>query len=415
MGCVYENLRALSAATLLFALSSLALGAAAQHVETVTLTGAKRTRAATILELLPRSPPAFYSDLELLETERRISNLGIFDQVAVVRSGPQLTIAVREKWTLIPSFDLATGKTPRDLYISLGATEYNVLGTATALSVNAYREQRGWGFNVSLREHESRGHRWAFGSELSKGKIGLRFRTGEEWYDDVSELSLWSLSPPIINPHLRLRVFVTYAYHRIEEVTGQLHVPSGHLVQPGIELIWDGMRFHDLVPRGVEVSLGAGPGAFVPEAEARHFVELFFLTALPLARYTVLTTRSVAAVKNRGNANHSALLGSVTGVRGLDDALYRNWVHGYTNIELRQALPLTARLALQAVAFADAGAFQQLTARGGRGGAGGALSAGLGMRVIPTFLTGLLLRVDLARLLVPSRTWFLQFGVSQYF
>jgi len=31
------------------------------------------------------------------------------------------------------------------------------------------------------------------------------------------------------------------------------------------------------------------------------------------------------------------------------------------------------------------------------------------------FLTELMFRFDLARLLVPDRTWFMQFGVSQYF
>jgi hypothetical protein len=149
--------------------------------------------------------------------------------------------------------------------------------------------------------------------------------------------------------------------------------------------------------------------------QSRAYVECGLLAALPLASYTVLMGRIESSWTNRGNANHSSLLGSIAGVRGLEDSLYRNWAQAYGNLELRQSFPIFERLALQLVAFTDAAVFAALDARGGKKGAGTAFSGGAGARVIPTFLAQLLFRVDVARLVDPYRDWFVQLGVSQYF
>ena len=45
----------------------------------------------------------------------------------------------------------------------------------------------------------------------------------------------------------------------------------------------------------------------------------------------------------------------------------------------------------------------------------GAISTGAGLRIVPTFLTQIVGRVDLARLHAPEERWFLQIGVTQYF
>jgi hypothetical protein len=51
----------------------------------VVVYGLSRTRLDTVLELLPRAPPAQYSAVELIEFERRLANLAIFDLVRVTR------------------------------------------------------------------------------------------------------------------------------------------------------------------------------------------------------------------------------------------------------------------------------------------------------------------------------------------
>ena len=65
--------------------------------------------------------------------------------------------------------------------------------------------------------------------------------------------------------------------------------------------------------------------------------------------------------------------------------------------------------------FVDAGGFERLTATGGRGQAVFALSAGGGLRVVPTWLSGLVLRFDVSHLFAPEPAFGFQYGLSQYF
>jgi hypothetical protein len=387
----------------------------AHEIEGLRVRGAKRTREDTMLALLPRPPPADYSEAELEDFERRLNNLAIFDRVTVARSGAQLEVAVREKWTLIPDFALATGKTPADLYLAAGATEYNFLGRAAELSVSAYREQRGLGFSLGLSEHDYRQHRWSYGVLASYGSASSRFDDGRSWFTTGPTLTAWVSSPPVLSRYYRYQVSLFFQSERIDEVEGDYRPPDGHAVQLGLGLTYDRYRWSDLVPRGFKLSVTCGPGFFVPAAQARHFAELQATAALPLARYTVLAARSASALSSRGNANASYLLGSIDGVRGLDDARYRNWAQSSLNVELRQAVPVFERLALQLVAFGDVAGFQRMDAFGRRGEGVFAAAVGLGARILPTFLAQFVLRFDMARLLAPSPAWFPQLGIAQYF
>ena len=122
----------------------------------------------------------------------------------------------------------------------------------------------------------------------------------------------------------------------------------------------------------------------------------------------------VAEAVNAGNPNHSVLIGSVTGVRGLSDNLFRNRAQSYANLELRHAFPFAPRRVLQGVVFSDVGAFQGFTEEGQLINWKGAANIGAGLRLVPTFLSNTLLRVDFARL-VPRCTSFVQVGITQYF
>jgi hypothetical protein len=125
--------------------------------------------------------------------------------------------------------------------------------------------------------------------------------------------------------------------------------------------------------------------------------------------------RLESALGTRGNVNYGETVGSVDGVRGLRDATYFNWLQVVANLEIRQSVPLGPRWAFQGVAFYDAAFFEQMTAEGGRGEALGAFSLGLGARVVPTWISSIALRFDVARLLAPELAWFGQFGLKQYF
>src|SRR4051794_29053715 len=101
-----------------------------------TLEGASRTAEATVCELLPRGLPATYASGDLVEYERRLSNLRIFDQVTVNATGSTLVVQAREKWSLIPSLEFSSARTFKDTYFLLGLTEYNALGTANQVGLS---------------------------------------------------------------------------------------------------------------------------------------------------------------------------------------------------------------------------------------------------------------------------------------
>ena len=387
-------------------------------IERVEIIGNRRTRQDTVLELLPRPPPAFYSKDEIEELERRLNNLEIFDEVRVKRQGPRLVVVdVREKWTLIPTVEFSTGKTIADARLLVGATEYNVLGTANQLTLNLFREERGFGANIAYSEHVFRRRRWALEAELFGASSAYRFETGSSWNAWRSGAEIGFTSPPFLSKHLNVRAGSIYYFEAARERV-MTNVPSdAHAVGMVLDLLYNRYEFHDLVSSGVKARLGTDTGllAGTTPAQPRHRVDLRVVGALPLARTTVLMARVVAGAATRGNANFSALIGSIDGVRGLEDTLYRSWLQAVANLELRHAIPIVPRWALQGVLFGDGAVFERITEDGGRGDRLTALSVGGGLRVVPTWLTNVVVRADLAFLLAPASRPFLQLGLKQYF
>lgn len=179
--------------------------------------------------------------------------------------------------------------------------------------------------------------------------------------------------------------------------------PDGTYVGIIPELTWDRYHWHDLVPSGYRIALELRPGYFFGADQPRHEAKLRYLQGIPLAGTTVVMINSVAEAVNRsGNPNHSVLLGSIAGIRGLFDNLFRNRAQVYTNLELRHAVPVAPRWALQGVLFSDFGAFQSFTEQGHLQSWKGAVNIGGGVRIVPTFLANTLLRVDVAQLWTPS-------------
>jgi len=390
-------------------------------IRSVRLEGNRRTRAETLLELMPRQPPATYRRTEIAELERRINNLGIFDAVNVRLDDDELVIVVREKFTLTPSFDLSTGRSFDDVEGAIGATEFNVLGRASELGIIVGREQRGPVAWMWFAEHALRPRRWALVMAAGIERASLRFGSDPEhpeasWFRDRGMVEIgWRTPYGYARVPLRYEVGTFYGRELIERDAGSFAPPDGHSVGTWMAFTWDGFTWRDLVPEGVRVRLIGRPGWYLPEGSARLSTAATVLAALPLGQLTVLATRTAYDFVTEGNVNHSALVGSQDGVRGLADAFYRNRQQVYSNVELRHAFKLADRWALQLVAFADGAAFEPMNARGRATTWKAAVATGAGMRIIPTFLTQLLVRADLARLYVPEERWFLQLGVTQYF
>lgn len=386
-------------------------------IERVELEGLHRTRESTLLDLLPRAAPALFQIGEIQEFERRVGNLEIFDSVSVTIEQTILKVEVREKWSLVPEFDLATGTSFEDTYVLLGLTEYNFLGLAASLGLSVYHEQRGWGFYLVFQEHVYRRKRWAFGAETSYETADYRFRDGASWATTQGLGSIWTTSTPLGSDHVRLEIGLAYTHQKLSEFMGEVRPPDGHALANNLTFTLDHSTWHDLVPRGFQLNLSFRPGLFLHEGgvEARVRADLEGIGSMPLSRHTALMIRVAGGVVTRGNPNYSLLIGSAEGVRGLEDAWYFTWAQAFSNIELRQSIPLGARWALQAVLLADIGGFERIDSRGARDLAHMAFSGGGGVRIVPTWISGLVPRFDVTRLVTPNRSFFYQFGVSQYF
>lgn len=387
------------------------------RIDELVVKGAARTRFDTIAGLLEAHPPLELDEAAVDEFERRIRNLAIYDAVRVERRGGKLVVTVREKWTLIPSVEFASGKTFRDTYALLGATEYNFLGTANQLGASVYREQRGWGVAAEYVEHAFHRRRWAFLATASLATSEARAEDDAAgWRTTSGFLAAGFVSPPWLTLHSNYEVGGYYMRELVAGIEGD-HPPSTHSAGSLMAFSWDHYRWDDLVPRGVraELSLTTGLSLGAHVQSPRHSADLEATAALPLSSTTVLAAHSLLAIGTRGNINFSYLVGSVEGVRGLPDGLYRNWTQAVLNVELRQAIRFAERWALQGVLFTDAAAFERLTPDGGRGASDVAWSAGAGARLVPTWLANLVFRLDVARLVVPHETWFLQVGLAQYF
>jgi hypothetical protein len=213
--------------------------------------------------------------------------------------------------------------------------------------------------------------------------------------------------------HYRHRLFAEHERSFAGE--GSATPRPGTTFGTGFTLDWDRYTLRDLAPSGFVISLDGSAGIFLPTVKPRLVGKASAVAAFAPTETTVIKGQLVGQVVSAGNPNHSVLLDS-RGVRGLEDAFYRNQSQLVANLELRQAWRFAERWAVQGVLFGDGALFRQLDALGRPARiletAGG---VGAGARIIPTSLAGLLFRFDVARLLLPERRWFFQFGLGQYF
>jgi hypothetical protein len=385
------------------------------RVETVHLHGLVHTTEETILKLLPRQIPAEFDRAEIDEFERRIRNLSLFDRVSVALQDQVLTVEVLEKFTLAPILNFTSGSVLQDLNATVGLVEYNLGGTGTQLGAQFNYSQRGPNVDLWMSQHSFQPTRWAKEVKASYNVNGIRFADSTaRWNRNRIGGEFELKGPYAYGSPLRYEVVLKFYRELIDDQRG-VRPPAGYFVGIAPEMTWDRYHWHDLVPSGYRVTLELRPGYFRGANQPRHEGRLRYLQGIPLAATTVLMINSVAEAVNTGNPNHSLLIGSIAGVRGLSDNLYRNRAQAYTNLELRHAIPLAPRWALQGVVFSDFGTFQSFTEEGQVRSWKGAVNIGAGLRIVPTSLTNTLLRVDLAQLWAPSPNSLVQIGITQYF
>jgi hypothetical protein len=369
-----------------------------------------------IAELLPRPLPTELTEAELTELTRRINNLELFDSVDVERHDTILSIRVRRKFVWTPIFELSTGQTFADTTGTIGAVHNDVDGHASRLAFEVGYEERRPRFSVAFEEHPYRSRRWQNEYEAYYTGSSLRFAGDEDdsWIRNRLGGRVEFLSPTRYGTPFRVELQFNAYRELVTDVQTPASPRDGTYAGVANEFVYDRYTWNDLVPRGLYASLELRPGAFIGPAEARHEARLYGKGGLRLGEKTVLVASGIADAVNGGNVNHSVLVGSQRGVRGLEDSFYRTRAAAWANVELRHAVEIASRWYIQGVLFTDAAVFEPMDAEGHATRWEGAWSTGAGLRLLPTALVDTLLRIDGSRLHAPFGAWFVQLGITQY-
>jgi hypothetical protein len=410
----------------------------ATHLETH---GFSRVDIAVIEEILPRALPACIEGDELVEFERRIWTLGLFDDVKIECASEALVVSVREKWTLIPLVDFSTSKSLEDGYVFASLIESNTLGRAMECGVYGAYYERAWSGEFWCGEHPFATRRPSF--EINGQYVGSGFVYDDEpgvyaWERRRSGGRLGMRFPFPYESRFRFAV-MPLGYHErstgtwTEDDSGRWVgglspnlATEGFYGGVGLRVLRDAFEWHDLAPKGWRAGVEATPGFFFTESgtRGRHAVTAQVMGAARFSMRTGLIANLVGEAVNRGDPNHSFLLGSISqgrgsfgqigGIRGLPDNRNRDAWHVFSNLELRHSIDITSRLFLQGAAFVDGGVYQRMNSAGHLLATEPALSGGAGIRLLPTFLAWAMLRLDGGRLFLPTEGWFVQLAFSQY-
>lgn len=369
-----------------------------------------------IAELLPRPLPTELTEEEIRELARRITNLELFDSVDVERQGTVLEVRVRKKFVWTPIFELSTGQTFADTTGTIGAVHNDIDGHASRLAFEVGYEERRPRFSVAFEEHPYRVQRWQHEAEAYYTGSSFRFAgdADDSWIRNRLGGRLEFLSPQKYGTPFRAELQFNVYREVVTDVQSPLSPRDGTYAGVANEFVYDRYTWNDLVPKGLYAAFELRPGAFIGPAQARHEARLSTKGGLALGEKTVIAFAGVADAVNGGNPDHSVLIGSQRGVRGLEDSFYRTRVATWANVEVRHAVEIASRWYIQGVLFTDAAVFEPMD-RGGHATPWlGAWSTGAGLRLLPTALVETLLRIDGARLHYPFGAWFVQFGITQY-
>jgi hypothetical protein len=275
---------------------------------------------------------------------------------------------------------------------------------------------RNLNFMLWFSEHNYRNHRWSREYEIYMLSSSFRFDDAEDdaWTRNRLGAAFEVVSPFKYDSPLLYEFQIKVYNETYSNVNINANLESAVYFGSLFEVIYDRYNWDDLHPHGFKGAIEMRPGV-MSDGEFRGEAVAKCIAATPLGNTTSLVANAKIATVNSGNVNHSLLIGSQSGVRGLNDSYYRNSVQGYLNLEIRHAIEIYKRTFIQPVLFMDAARFLPMDEQGNNTEWVNALSTGAGVRVIPTGFTNLLFRADIGRLHTPSEDWVFQFGITQYF
>lgn len=384
-------------------------------IKTCVLRGAERTTACAVCDLLPRPLPDRYSDVEFEEFLRRVANLQIFDSYSVHVNGDELLVDVHERWTLIPSLELSTGASIRDLYAALTMTEYNFWGSANMAVGSVSYDHENINFYLAYVPHLYRPAAWTPAFAIFRDALSLAFEKESSSWNVTATGARVTVRPPFGFDALFRYEFGVESSWEVSHADAGKEAPAGGLNVLGIAMLaFDRYTFDDFAPKGYRCDAKFYAGELIGANQMRFRALLECVAALPLAGLLGIDLRLYADWRNAGNARWSTYVGGRQ-VRGAPAGIYWTSAVANFNVEIRQGLRLTSFMGMQIVAFVDSATFAPMNSSGRICADVYAFNAGAGLRVVPTFLSHVVARFDVGRLWAPERSNFFQIGFNQYF
>lgn len=346
-------------------------------IERVDISGNFRTRDKVIRREIPVIEGELYSSSKMKEANRRVRNLGFFDEVQVTdRPGSAedlsvVEVAVEERLT--GTFSIGLGYSSVDKLLAQGSvSQENFLGRGLNLNLSGSIGSKSNTYSLGLTDPYFLDTGWTLGGEVYRSKREYRD------YDDERAGGAIRAGHPVSS---NSRIFVTYRYEQ-KEITNLSEIAltnnfirsqEGESTLSSITTQWvrNSTDFYDDPSRGgvTRISLEyAGLGGtehfLRPIASHRHFFPLFWGTVFSIqgeVGYITSTRGDEVSLSER------FYLGGIRTLRGFktrevgpvetDSLGNRVYVGGekmgYFNIEY--LFPISRSLGLQGVLFYDTG------------------------------------------------------------
>jgi len=343
-------------------------------IERVDISGNVRTRDKVIRREIPVIEGELYSSSKMKEANRRVRNLGFFEEVQVTDkrgSAEDLSVvevAVEERLT--GTFSIGLGYSSVDKLMAQGSiTQENFLGRGLSLNLSGSIGSTSNTYSLAVTDPYFLDTDWTLGGEVYRSKREYRD------YDDERTGGAIRAGHPVSK---NSRLFLTYRYEQ-KEITNLSAVAeanrfiadqAGRSTLSSITTQWvrNSTDFYEDPSRGgvTRISLEyAGLGGtehfLRPIASHRHFFPLFWGTVFSIHGEVgyITSTRGDDEV----SISERFYLGGIRTIRGFktrevgprsDDGIYIGGEKmGYFNIEY--LFPIYRSLGLQGVLFYDTG------------------------------------------------------------
>lgn len=400
----------------------------------VNIIGLRRTHERALLWIMKSTEGKIFSSETLAKDKQTIANTGnLYDIYPSVKLSQDrtdqidLTIDVRDKWTLLPVFGSQGGG--GSIVYGGGVVESNLAGYLINSQAIGYNYNGIFSYDLNFNQEYIAGTQTMGSFDWSNNinptiihNIDGSAAGDFTWQRQQEEFMIGThFDGPI-----RLLLTSDLYYDNLLLVTNVNATTFGGIqyrFHPSV--IFGRANIQEFLENGYELTLHPNAANFFGPAQAYQGFEASFKQVYVLPHYGNFAYFIFAGAMSLAPAPYEFEVGGYTNVRGFITARQIGPYVTYSNVEYRPLLfkyrfkaPYIDLVAVQGCVFNDVGsAFGDSTLTGDQGAKNINLlwSAGLGLRANFLHFAGAIVRLDVARTVHPDEGLGLSFGVGQFF